>query len=610
MLESTKVPALTRAIEILNLIGRIGPCSAATIIAELGIPKSTVYLLLGELKKQRFISMDNQDNYCLWTKLVELAGQALSKMDLRELARPRLTRLMDECGLLCHLGIIDQGNAYYILKIESPATISVRSHEGKSLSLYRSGIGKCFLLARQPASVQASIIEDLQWERATPTTITDAQQLREELGRIRARGWSFDNGEDYPDVRCVAAPVFNANNDLTAAISVVGTRLQINEDNRDYRLVRRLPARKIFHVCWGGKAPSNNSPHHKENIMTLPKIKHVRAWFIGGATAEQGAGGGDYHDQGANHWIDDHIATPMSKYKQYEQSRQSFGINVLGTLIVEVEADNGQTGFAVSTAGEMGCFIVEKHLNRFIEGKCVSDIKLIHDQMLNATLYYAGSGGPVMNTISCVDWRCGTCSGKWLACRSTNCWVGRCATKSSSMPPAHVRTWRRRWALSAAKCLPTGGPHDGDAGIRKDVAMVADMREKCGPDFWLMLDCWMSQDVNYATKLAHACAPYNLKWIEECLPPQQYEGYRELKRQGACRDDGDQRRAPRHAAVLPHPVGNRHRYYAARRRLVRRLNHSGGDRGHRQSARAAGSAPRLVGLLTSCGDHLHQHAVQ
>lgn len=80
--------------------------------------------------------------------------------------------------------------------------------------------------------------------------------------------------------------------------------------------------------------------------------------------------------------------------------------------------------------------------------------------------------------------------------------------------------------------MPTHwGPHDGDAGIRKDVAMVADMREKCGPDFWLMLDCWMSQDVNYATKLAHACAPYNLKWIEECLPPQQYEGYRELKRQ-------------------------------------------------------------------------------
>lgn len=112
MLESSKVPALTRAIDILNLIARIGPCSAATIIDTLGIPKSTAYLLLNELRRQRFLSLDHQENFCLWTRLVELSGHALSKMDLRELARPRLTQLMDTTGLLCHLGIIDNGSAY------------------------------------------------------------------------------------------------------------------------------------------------------------------------------------------------------------------------------------------------------------------------------------------------------------------------------------------------------------------------------------------------------------------------------------------------------------------------------------------------------------------
>ena len=191
--------------------------------------------------------------------------------------------------------------------------------------------------------------------------------------------------------------------------------------------------------------------------MTLPKIKHVRAWFIGGATAEKGAGGGDYHDQGANHWIDDHIATPMSKYPQYEQSRQSFGINVLGTLIVEVEAENGQTGFAVSTAGEMGCFIVEKHLSRFIEGKCVSDIKLIHDQMLNATLYYSGSGGLVMNTLSCIDLALWDLFGKVVGLPVYKLLGGAVRDEIRSTPPGHVRTWRKRWALLAAKCRPTGG---------------------------------------------------------------------------------------------------------------------------------------------------------
>jgi hypothetical protein len=67
---------------------------------------------------------------------------------------------------------------------------------------------------------------------------------------------------------------------------VVG-RLQINEDNRDYLAGKAIACAKDISRLLGWKSPSNNSPHHKENIMTLPKIKHVRAWFIGGATAEQ-----------------------------------------------------------------------------------------------------------------------------------------------------------------------------------------------------------------------------------------------------------------------------------------------------------------------------------
>lgn len=57
MLESSKVPALTRAIDILNLIARIGPCSAAAIIDTLGIPKSTAYLLLNELSVSVFLAL-------------------------------------------------------------------------------------------------------------------------------------------------------------------------------------------------------------------------------------------------------------------------------------------------------------------------------------------------------------------------------------------------------------------------------------------------------------------------------------------------------------------------------------------------------------------------
>jgi L-rhamnonate dehydratase len=56
------------------------------------------------------------------------------------------------------------------------------------------------------------------------------------------------------------------------------------------------------------------------------------------------------------------------------------------------------------------------------------------------------------------------------------------------------------------------------------------MRGRVGPDFWLMLDCWMSLDLPYAVRLSHGARDYGLKWIEEALSPDDYWGYAQLKR--------------------------------------------------------------------------------
>ncbi|CAH2785530.1 MAG: Mandelate racemase /muconate lactonizing enzyme related protein (MR/MLE) [uncultured Paraburkholderia sp.] len=129
--------------------------------------------------------------------------------------------------------------------------------------------------------------------------------------------------------------------------------------------------------------------------MAMPTIRHVRAFIVRG-------GGADYHNQPGGHWIDDHITTPMARYPEYRQSCQSFGINVLGTLVVEIEASDGTVGFAVTMGGEIGAFIVEKHLARFLEDQLVTDIEKMWDQMYFSTLYY-GRKGVVLNTISGVD---------------------------------------------------------------------------------------------------------------------------------------------------------------------------------------------------------------
>jgi L-rhamnonate dehydratase len=256
--------------------------------------------------------------------------------------------------------------------------------------------------------------------------------------------------------------------------------------------------------------------------MSLPRIKHVRAYVVRG-------GGADYHDQGGGHWIDDHIATPMSRYPEYRQSRQSFGINVLGTLVVELEAENGVTGFAVTTGGEPAAYIVERHLARFLEGARPTDFEKIWDQMYFASQYY-GRKGLVVNALSGVDLALWDLLGKLRGEPVYRLLGGAVRDEINFYATGARPDLARKMGFIGGKLPLHHGPAEGEEGLQKNLALLADMRAKVGKDFWLMYDCWMALDVNYATRLAARAHEHGLKWIEEALSPDDYWGYAELKR--------------------------------------------------------------------------------
>lgn len=256
--------------------------------------------------------------------------------------------------------------------------------------------------------------------------------------------------------------------------------------------------------------------------MAHPKIRQVRAFVFRG-------GGGDYHDQAPGHWIDDHIATPMAKYPAYRQSRQSFGLNVLGTLVVEIEADNGVVGFAVSTGGEPAAWMVENHLARFLEGTEVTQIERIWDQMYLSTLFY-GRKGIALNAISCVDLALWDLLGKLRQEPVFHLLGGAVRDELVFYATGARPDLAQKMGFIGGKMPLHHGPAEGEDGLNKNLAQLGEMRSRVGDDFWLMFDCWMSLDLNYAIRLANQAAEHSLKWIEEALPPDDYWGYADLKR--------------------------------------------------------------------------------
>jgi L-rhamnonate dehydratase len=258
--------------------------------------------------------------------------------------------------------------------------------------------------------------------------------------------------------------------------------------------------------------------------MKTATVKHVRAYVL-----EPGESGADYHNQDKGHWIiDTPISNPMSVYDEYRASRTSWGINALGTVVVEVELADGTIGIGVSVGGDPACYIVERHLSRFVEGQDPRNVERIWDQMWRASLPY-GRKGLTIHAISAVDLALWDALGK-LRDEPIYALLGG---KTKDRLPVYATTARpdlaKEMGFVASKFPCQWGPASGDEGLRRNVETVRQHRERAGPDFPLMIDCYMSLTVPYTIAFARAIEPYRVRWLEEFLPPDDYDGYAQVK---------------------------------------------------------------------------------
>jgi L-rhamnonate dehydratase len=224
----------------------------------------------------------------------------------------------------------------------------------------------------------------------------------------------------------------------------------------------------------------------------------------------------------------------MSKWPEYRSDRSSFGLDALGSFAVEVECSDGSVGVCTSLGGVPAAYIVERHLARFIEGKPLTrdGIALAWEQMHKASLYY-GRRGLALHALSAIDLSAWDALGRN---RQSPIWalLGKGVPRSL---PLYATTPRpdvaRELGFIGGKLPLPAGPAEGESGLKEDFELAQEMRIRCGDpkDFFLAWDCWMSLDVPFTLKLAQICGPLELRFIEEHLPPDDYWGYADVKRE-------------------------------------------------------------------------------
>jgi len=244
---------------------------------------------------------------------------------------------------------------------------------------------------------------------------------------------------------------------------------------------------------------------------------------------ESEGNGGDYFQQGRGHWlIDTLIANPMSGYPRWKGSRQSWGIGVLGSIVVEIETASGVTGVATGFGGPPAAWLVVHHFTRFLLGEDARNIARIWDQLFRASMPYGRKGLPIA-TISVVDLALWDLIGKMREEPVYNLIGGRCHEEIAFYCTGPAPDAVKALGFWGAKVPLPHGPGDGEAGLRQNVEFLAAHRAALGPGYPLMVDCYMSLNVPYAIRLAEAARDLDIYWWEEVLHPDDVEGYRLLK---------------------------------------------------------------------------------
>ena len=209
--------------KVVALLDAFSPTEPELSLNELarrtGLPVSTTYRLASELVGWGGLERASGSGYRIGLRLWEIGSLAPRGETVRDVALPFMHDLHQATGENVHLAVLEGHEALYVDKIAGRRWVSPKSRRGGRLPLHATGVGKV-LLAFAPRELVDEVIA-AGLTRYTPHTIGTPGHLRRALSDIRRTGVAFAREEMVPGTTSVAAPIFDADRRVAAALAVV-----------------------------------------------------------------------------------------------------------------------------------------------------------------------------------------------------------------------------------------------------------------------------------------------------------------------------------------------------------------------------------------------------
>ena len=231
-----RVAAVSRALAVMDTLAAGGELGTNELARRTGVNASTVSRLLATLAGAGYVDQAENGRYRLGVRLVQLGNAVVDRLDLRELARPELERLVEAVGETATLSISGGHEAITVDFVQSPSSVQGVAQLGRPSVAHATATGKV-LLAFGGVTLPPGPLR-----RYTARTIADPRALARENERVRLRGWADALGERELDLVAIAAPVRGSRGELAAILGIQGPAARLDARARTAALGSLLAA--------------------------------------------------------------------------------------------------------------------------------------------------------------------------------------------------------------------------------------------------------------------------------------------------------------------------------------------------------------------------------
>ncbi len=247
MSSNYRVPAVEKINSILEILAESPePLTLAQIIQLSNFNKSTVYSLLHSLSDVGLLKKNDDNTFELGYRIGYFGARYVQKTNLVNEFQLLAANLVKELSQTCQLSVLHETNIIYLSKVKASNTIQLSTNPGSILPAHTTAMGKVLLSSLTEEELE-NLYEGYEFVKLTENTVDNLKDLKNQIAFVQQHSYFQEIGEVSEELTCVAAPVYGAEHNMVAAISISLSISKYNLNPESYIKGVKELAKNISH---------------------------------------------------------------------------------------------------------------------------------------------------------------------------------------------------------------------------------------------------------------------------------------------------------------------------------------------------------------------------